>query len=165
MQYIFKNKFFTLGGSSKINDLDGNPHFIVKGRLFTFTKKKILKDMDGNTLFVIRNRFINILLPKVYIYDNKGNKLCTFKKEKIFSFKNNFVLESDKINCKMQGNFIGLDGEILIDDQVAARTTKQFTLIADSYVVDVINEEYTNFIIALVVALDNFRDKVSDDRI
>lgn len=165
MQYLFKNKFFTLGGSSEIKDLDGNPHFKVKGRVFTFTKKKILKDLDGNVLYTIRNRFINILLPKVYIYDKNKKKICTFKKEKLFSFKNNFMIISDKINCKMAGDIIGLDGEILIDDVCVARITKQITLLADSYVVDVINEDYTNFVMALVLALDNYRDKVTNSRV
>ena len=44
MQVIIKNKFWTIGGSSKIQDTAGNPVANVKGKIFSFTKKKLIQD-------------------------------------------------------------------------------------------------------------------------
>ena len=164
MVYNIKNKLISFGGSSTVKDEEGNDLYIVKGRVFTFTRFKTITTMDGTPLYKVRNKFFTFFLPKVYVMDADGNRLLTIKKEKLFSFQQNFEIipeEGSDLNIKIQGDFFGWDFVILENGYPVAHVGRKLNIV-DSFWLETDDEDRAPFYIALVIALDNYYDKVRE---
>ncbi len=165
MKYIIKNKIISFGGSSTVKDEGDNDLFFVKGRIFTFTKFKTICDLDKNPLYKVRNKFFHILLPKVFIMDAEGNRLLTIKKKSLFSFKQNFEIIPEPgcpFNISVQGDYIGRHYDILDNGVPVAHVRRNFNLIRDSFWLETDLTENAAFYIAVVIALDNYYDKLQE---
>ena len=164
MNYVIKNKIVSLGASSTVRDEAGNDKFFVKGKIFTFTKKKYVMDVDKKTVFYrVRNKFFHILLPKVFIEDAEGNKIMMLKKKKLFSFKHDFIcvpMTQTESEITISGDYISRNCTILENGKPIARLRRNFNLVKDSFNLDVDDDSKAPFVIALVIAFDNFYDKL-----
>lgn len=165
MKYIIKNKIISFGGSSTVKDEAGDDLYRVKGRIFTFTKFKTICTTDGQPLYKVRNKFFHILLPKVFIMDAQGNRLLTIKKKSLFSFKQNFVIIPEPgtdLNITVEGDYIGRHYDILDNGVPVAHVRRNFNLIRDSFWLETDLDENAPFYIAIVIALDNYYDKIQE---
>ena len=165
MKYIIKNKLISFGGSSTVRDEEGKDLFLVKGRIFTFTKFKTICSVDKTPLYKVRNKFFHLFLPKVFIMDAEGNRLLTIKKKSLFSFRQNFEIipaEGTDFNIEIQGDLIGRHYDILDKGVPVAHVRRNFNLIRDSFWLETDLTENAAFYIAIVIALDNYYDKVAD---
>lgn len=165
MDYIIKNKIVSLGASSTVRDAQGNDLFIVRGRFFTFTKKKIIMDLAKKPLYQVRNKFFHILLPKVFVCDAEGKILLMIKKKSFFSLRNDFeVLNADKTlsNYEFEGNFMAWSFVIKQAGLPIAEVHRNFNIVKDSFVLSTSLTDQAPFLIALVIAFDNWCDKLSD---
>ena len=165
MKYILKNKIFSIGDGSTVRDESGRDLFFVKGKVFTFTKKKYVRDLNKNVLYVVRNKFFHLLLPKVFLCDASGEKLMMIKKEKLFAFRQNFEivpLKEGQPKLSVNGDIIARHFDILEDGVPVAHVRKNFNLIKDSFWIDTDKTDMAPLIIAFVVAIDNYYDKVKD---
>lgn len=165
MKYILKNKIISLGNGSTVRDESGRDLFFVKGKVFTFTKKKYVRDMNKNVLYVVRNKFFHLLLPKVYLCDAQGNKLLMIKKEKLFAFRQNFEIvpiAEGQPSLSITGDIIARHFDILENGVPIAHVRKNFNLVKDSFCIDTDRTDKAPFIIAFVVAIDNYYDKLKN---
>lgn len=163
MKYIIKNKIISWGGGSTVKDEADNDLFFVKGAVFTFTKKKTIRDMNKNVLFTVRNKFFHLLLPKVFVCDKDGNKLLMLKKRKLFSFRNDFEilpLGDTGHQFSIDGDIIGRHYSILDHGTAVANVQRNFNLIKDSFWLETADQENAPLLIALVIAIDNYFDKL-----
>lgn len=163
MKYILKNKIMSLGGASTVRDESGNDLFFVKGRVFTFTKKKFIRDLNKNVLYSVRNKFFHLLLPKVFLCDASGQKILMIKKEKLFSLRQNFEvvqLKEGQPKMSVSGDIIGRHFDIFADGVPVAHVRKNFNLVKDSFWIDTDKTEMAPLIIAFVIAIDNYFDKL-----
>ncbi|MBQ3754746.1 MAG: LURP-one-related family protein [Clostridia bacterium] len=165
MDYIIKNKIVSLGASSTVRDAQGNDLFIVRGRFFTFTKKKIIMDLAKKPLYQVRNKFFHIFLPKVFVCDAEGKILLMIKKKSFFSLRNDFeVLNADKTlsNYTFEGNFMAWSFVIKQAGLPIAEVHRNFNIVKDSFVLSTSLTDQAPFLIALVIAFDNWCDKLND---
>ena len=165
MDYVIKNKIVSLGASSTVRDLQGNDLFIVRGRVFTFTKKKIIMDLNKKPLYQVRNKFFHILLPKVYVCDAEGKILLKLKKRNFFSFRKDFdIVNPDETlsNYSFEGDFLSWNFTIKQAGLPIATVHINFNIVKDSFILSTTLVDQAPFLIALVIAYDNWVDKLND---
>lgn len=165
MKYILKNKIFSLGNGSTVRDESGKDLFIVKGSVFTFTQKKKICDLNKNPLYIVRNKFFHLLMPKVFLCDPNGEKILMIKKEKLFAFRQNFEivpLKEGQPKLTITGDIIARNFDILEDGTPIAHVRKNFNLVKDSFWLDTDREDKAPLLIAFVIAIDNYYDKLKD---
>ena len=151
MRFIIKQKFFSFGDSFVIKDEMGNPHFQVQGKVFSFGDKLRLYDMQGNEVVYIEQKLFK-LLPEYTIY-YKGMPAAKVKKEFTF-FKPRFNIESFIGNYTIEGNFWGMDFNVLKNGRIVAQVSKSWFSFRDTYGVDIADGEDNAFILALVIVID-----------
>ena len=156
MRIIVKNKFFSWGGSSKVEDEAGNPLYSVKGKVFSFTAKKRLVDLNGNVLYKIRNKWPTFLLHSAFICDADGNKLCKVRVSMRLSRV--YVVEDCADDIQIDG-FPLYGMEVRRNGEYIGTITKKFWSLRDYYELDLPDGKDPTFMIALSIAIDNVHDK------
>ena len=151
MRFMIKQKIFSFGDNFVINDEMGNPHYQIKGKVFSFGDKLRIYDMQGNELVYIEQKLFK-LLPEYTIYYN-GSPAAKVKKEFTF-FKPRFNIESFIGNYTIEGNFWGMDFNILKEGRIAAQVSKKWFAFRDTYGVDISEDEDYAFMLALVIVID-----------
>ncbi|SHI58733.1 LURP-one-related/scramblase family protein [Lutispora thermophila] len=151
MRFVVKQKIFSFGDNFTINDEMGNSYFQVQGKVFAIGDKLRMYDMQGNEVVYIEQKLFK-LLPEYTIYYN-GNPAARVKKE-FTLFKPRFNIESFIGNYTIEGNFLGMDFNVLKNGRVVARVSKKWFSFRDTYGVDISDEENYAFILALVIVID-----------
>lgn len=160
MKLFIKNKFFSIGGSSFVTNEAGENVYKVKGKWFSPTRKKIIKDMQGEKLYKVRNKWFNFFFNKAYIYDAEGEKIAKLTNDGITGLK--LVDYPDNINIA-RGAF-KLKREICKNGECVGYVTRDFSFFRDSFTLDINDNEDIAFFVALVIAIDNIRDKDRNER-
>lgn len=160
MKVIIKNKFFSLGGSSSVKDENGEDAFFVKGRLFSTTHVKWVCDKNRKKLFKVRNKWFNFVNERAYVYE--GNTKVARVKHPFFSGKK-FVVEGYKDEILIDGNFFSLTSTITRNGKPIGTINRQITIVNDAFSLEA-EEADMPFLIALVIAIDNIWDKISNSR-
>lgn len=151
MRFIVKQKIFSFGDNFIINDEMGNPYFQVKGKVFSLGDKLHICDMQGNEIVYIEQKLFKFL-PEYTIY-YKGMPAARVKKEFTF-FKPKFNIESFIGNYTIEGDFWGMDFNVLKNDRIVAHVSKRWFSFRDTYGVDISDDEDYAFILALVIVID-----------
>ena len=157
MKVYIKNKLWSIGGGSSVVDENKNDVFKVKGRAFSITKVKYICDLQDKRLFKVRNKWFNFFVHKAYIYDENKRKIATVK-DKFFNTKGEYFVLGYKDEIKIQGNFFGLNSQILKNGETVGNINRQFSVISDAFELDADQDELP-FLVALVIAIDNITDK------
>ncbi len=161
MRIYVKNKLMTLRGSSVATDENGKILYYIKGKLFSITKKKRIADADNRILYRIRNKYWRVpFTPSaVLISDGQGERICKIKPDRLFGRTFIAVGCRHEITLKSDGFMKGLT--VLKDGNEIGRIDFMFTVVKDAFTVEVYKEEDAAFMVALTIAVDNYRDKVS----
>ena len=161
MEIVIKNKWVSLGGSSVVQDINGNDLLTVKGKMFSFTRKKYINDLQGKTLYVVRNKFWRLFQRKAFVEDTNGNILATVRR-KIFSMSDHYYVESSLGNLEIKGNILQFNYNISLDGQDVGHIARKISL-RDSFVLTIDDkQDYVKFV-ALVIAIDNITDRKDRD--
>jgi len=151
LRFIIKQRIFSFGDSFIINDEMGNPRFQVQGKVFSIGDKLRIYDMQGNEIVYIEQKLFK-LLPEYTIYYS-GMPAARVKKEFTF-FKPRFNIESFIGNYTIEGNFWGMDFNVLKNGRIVAQVSKRWFSLRDTYGVDISDGEDYAFILALVIVID-----------
>ena len=157
MELSIRNKWISLGGSSVVQDVNGNDVMKVKGKVFSFTSKKYLTDLDGNVKFVIRNKFWRLFTYRAFVLDPDNNVKATVRR-KIFSFRDHYLVTSDLGNMEIIGNIFQFNYKVLLNGQEIGHVARKISL-RDSFVLTVADHFDAMFMVALVIAIDNITDR------
>lgn len=161
MELAIRNKWFSLGGSSVVKDLNEKDILQVKGKIFTFTAKKFIKDMDGNLKYVVRNKFWRLFQRKAFVIDPNGKIVATVRR-KIFSLHDHYFVESEMGDLQIKGNILQFDYSIIHDGVEIGHIARKISL-RDSFVLSIDDKyDYATFV-ALVIAIDNITDRRDND--
>lgn len=163
MIVYIRNKLMSLAGSSTVKDDQGNDVYKVKGklRMFSPTRKKYVCGVDGQKYYMVRNKFWHFWMPSVFIYE-EGQKIAHVKSKMSWG-KRTFIVEGFGSDIKIEGqNFLGTGLDIIKDGAKVGNIKRNFTLIRDSYILEA-DEKEMPFMIALVIALDNFSDAIINE--
>lgn len=159
MKLYVKNKVITLGGSTKVLNENNEEVYSVKGKIFTFVRKKIIYNKDGEKLYVVKNKFFHGPIKySAYIKDAKGNTICKVKEKTGVGY----TITGDNVDMYIDGKFFSMKNYIMEGETAIACIKYDLSIIADSFEVDVPNEANADFVVAIVIAIDNLRDKSSD---
>jgi uncharacterized protein YxjI len=150
MRYIIRQKVFSLGDSFIIKDEAGNDIFIVRSQILSFGKKLRIFDLLDNELCYIEQKLFKFM-PEYDIYI-AGEHIANIKKKFAF-FKHDFTITSSFGNYDVEGDFWAHEFEILKDNNLVARISKQFFSFTDTYGVDIddAQDQISNLAIAIVV--------------
>lgn len=159
MKLYIKNKLFSLRGSSSVKDESGNDIFIVKGALFSITRKKRVKDTNGKILYKVRNKWVNFFSHSAFVYDGSGSKIAKIKRK--FGINNRFVVEGYRDEIAIEGDFLSWTLDVYRNGAQIGTVRREFALL-DSFVLETDTEDDAAFMVALVIAIDNIFDNMSN---
>ena len=157
MQLAIKNHWISLGGSSSVQDMNGNDVLKVEGAIFTFTQKKFLKTLEGRQLYTIRNKLFSFLGRTAFVLDEGNNVVATVRK-KLISLHDKYFVESSIGQMEIIGNILGYDYHIIVDGKEVGHIARKISL-RDSFVLDIDDSFDHRFFVALVIAIDNVTDR------
>ncbi len=159
MKLIIRNKWITLRGSSYVRDENDTQDVMkVQGRFWSITNKKYIEDLEGNVHYMVRNKFWYIFKRRAFIYDPDKNKVATVRK-KVFSFHDRYFIEDCSLgNMEIMGNILGFDYTITLDGVQVGHITRKISL-RDSFVLECSDQIEPEFMVALVIAIDNITDR------
>ena len=155
MQYLMRQKVFSLGDDFVIKDLQGNDRFIVDGKVFSLGSKLQLQDLDGRELVSIEQRLLS-WGPTFEIV--RGNRVVAVIKKHLFTlFKCRFSVDvPGPDDLEATGDF--LDHEYTFvhvgNGRPAATVSKRWWSVSDTYGVDVADGEDDVLLLAATVVLD-----------
>ena len=158
MKLFIKNKLFSFGGGSFVTNEAGENVYRIKGKIFSPTRKKIVKDMQGETLYKVRNKWFNFFFNKAYIYDAEGEKIAKLTNDGITGLK--LVDNPDDITISRG---LKLKREIYKNGECVGYVTRNITFVRDSFTLEINDNEDIAFFVALVIAIDNIKDKDRKD--
>lgn len=158
MRLFIKNKLVSIGGTSTVQDEAGNNVFFVKGKLklFSPTRKKRLYDSDKNKLFTIRRKYWHLFFRSAFLTDQNKNRVKVKRK---VSIKDNYIIEGGQTEIRIDGSVFGWNFSIYADSKLIGTVQRQFTVIRDdSFILDIVDDNYAPMLVALVLALDIVTD-------
>jgi len=164
MKYVIKNKLVSAGGSSTVTDEKGEEFYFVKGNMASASHKKVLREKKTKKeLFTIRNKIFHMVKRSALIYNENGN-LCATVTRRI-KLNQEYDVEGSTSKIEIIGSSFAWKFDIMVDGKCAAKINRIGRVSkADSFSLEVFNEEDTPFMIALVIAIDNITDAAKGEK-
>ena len=162
MEYIIRNKWITLRGSSYVRDINENDLYKVQGKFWTFTRKKFLRTLDDKDIYVIRNKFWKLFHYRAFVLEPDQKTIAATVTKKIFSFHDRYLITSKYGELEAKGNILGFNYHISMNGKEIAHIARKISL-RDSFVLDIDDGLDSEFFIALVIAIDNITDERNQD--
>lgn len=151
MKYLVRQRLFTFNDSFYITNEQKRPVFQIEGKIFSLGNKLNIYDMNGNKLIYIEQKLFRFL-SEYEIY--QGNRLIASIKKKLSFFRPKIDIVSDYGDFHIRGNIFAYDFSILRDERVIAEVNKKLISFSDTYLVDVAEGERDDFILSLVIVID-----------
>lgn len=155
MKIFVKNKLASLRGSSVVTDEAGNKLFRVKGKLFSITRKKRIYDMDGKLQFIVKNKFFNWWTHACFILSAEKQKIARVKNRgfkrgyDVLGYGDEFSIDSQNLTSYT----------IIKNGKTIGSIRSNFMSLVDNFEVDVEEGENPAFLVAMIIAMDNIRDR------
>lgn len=157
MQLSIKNKWISIGGSSVVQDVDGNDVLKVKGKVFSFTSKKFITDLNDNVKYIVRNKFWRLFAYKAFVLDPEENTVATIRR-KVFSLHDRYFITSSLGEMEIIGNILQFNYKIILNGKEVGHVARKISL-RDSFVLTIDDDIDPTLIVALVIAIDNITDR------
>ncbi|AFS79325.1 hypothetical protein DUF567 [Gottschalkia acidurici 9a] len=151
MKYIVRQKIFSLGDIFNITDEFGKPIFQVEGKIFSIGNKLNIYDMNEKHLIYIEQKIFKFL-PEYNIYI-RDIQVARVKKQLTF-FKSKFDIESNYGNFEIDGDIFDYNFSIYRNGRPIASVDKKYISFSDTYSVNIAEGEKDEFILALVIVID-----------
>ncbi|MDO4604934.1 MAG: LURP-one-related family protein [Helcococcus sp.] len=150
-----QQKIFKITDHYEVYDDSGNAVYQVD-QDFKFIGNTVhVRKFDGTKGFVI-DRKILTLLPRYIITFDDGKVLRV--KQNLTFFKKSIDLISDDYDLNLRGNFLDMDFEIFERNRVVGRIYKKYFTFRDIFVLEIIEDEYEDEILALTIVVDEIKD-------
>ena len=165
MKLYIKNKLISFGDGSFVTDEAGNQVYRVKGMVFSPTRKKKIYDMEGKLLYVVRNKFWQMFSKNCFVYNAEKAKIAKVQ-SKNWDFKNAYYIMGYNDEIEIAGKFLqfpNMELSINKNGKKIGTLTKNFTVVRDSYTLDIESEEDAPLFVALTIAVDNIVDQRRKD--
>lgn len=161
MKLIIKNKFMSFHENSYVKNEQDQDVCRVKGKLISITHKKRIMTLDKKVKYVVRDKWPTFLFHSAFICDKKGKKLARVKRK--LGVNQNYVIEGMADEMHVEGDFFGSDMRVYRNGEYVGSISIEFFKLVDTFVLDVADGQDEFFLVALVIAIDNIKDKYSRD--
>ena len=162
MELQIKNKWISIGGSSVVQDLNGNDVLKVKGKVFTFTAKKFVTTLDDEVKYVVRRKFFRLFRRRALVEDTNKNPIAKISR-KVFSLHDRYFVESSLGQMEIIGNIFQFNYKIIVNGKEVGHIARKISL-RDSFVLAIEDGFDYMLFVALVIAIDIITDDKDDAR-
>ncbi len=153
MRYVMKQKLFAWGDDFTIKTEDGRDAYFVDGKTFSFGDKLSFQDMQGQELVFIRQKLL-AWGPTYELY-REGRLYAVVKKELFNFFKCRFTVDvPGPDDLEATGSFLDQEYTFTRHGNVVATVSRKWFAWADTYGVDIQNDEDSTVILASTVVID-----------
>lgn len=149
-QFQVKQRFILGGEKFDIHDSHGQLAYQVEGTFFEIPKRFTVTNARGGEVCRITKKFLTFL-PQFTIDMADGHSFY-LQKEYTF-FKDRYSVEN--LGLILEGNIWDLDFRLKKPDgQLVAEISKELFHLTSRYSVTVVEDDYADLVISLVVAID-----------
>ena len=153
MRYVMKQRLFSLGDKFNVTDAEGKDVYYVEGRLLSFGKNLSFQDMEQRELAHIQQKLLN--WGPTYEITHDGELVAVVKKELFTFFHCVFhVDEPGHDALTAEGNFNDHEYVFTRGSGQIASVSKQWFTFADTYGVEVDEQEDPVLMLACTVVID-----------
>jgi uncharacterized protein YxjI len=148
-----KQRLFSLGDKFNVTDAEGKDVYYVEGRLLSFGKNLSFQDMEQRELAHIQQKLLN--WGPTYEITHDGELVAVVKKELFTFFHCVFhVDEPGHDALTAEGNFNDHEYVFTRGGRQVASVSKQWFTFADTYGVEVDEQEDPVLMLACTVVID-----------
>jgi uncharacterized protein YxjI len=157
-RYRMRQKLFSVGDDSWIEDDDGNRVFKVDGKALRVRKTFELKDASGHELLKIQER-------KLHIHDTmrieRGDgDAATVKKALITPLRERFTVHlADGSELTAKGNIVDHEYSIEGDGEKIAEVSKRWFRVRDTYGIEIAPGHDDALLLAVSVCIDEMSER------
>ena len=151
MRYVIKQKLLSLADGFMIKDANEQDVFQVKGKVLSLGKKLTVSDLQGNEICYIEQKLMK-LMPEYNISVN-GQQVMNIK-QKMALLKKKIEITGSTGNFTVGGDFFGFDFTIVKDNMPVATISKKLLKMADTYTVDINDNENQPLMLAVAIVMD-----------
>ena len=149
MSKYYINQKFSLKDRFTIKDENQIDVFVAEGEFFSIGKKITLRTLSGEDLLLIKEKVLSLLSRfEFYIGDQL---ICEMKQEFAFFQKKYNIVMPD---WQIEGDIWDFNFDIRENGRPIATIRKKWLSWMDAYEVDILEEEYTELILGIVIAID-----------
>lgn len=153
MRYVMKQKLFSWGDKFRIQNEAGQDMFLVNGRAFSLGNKLAFEDLEGNELAFIQQKLLS-WGPTYEIY-HAGQLAAIVKKELFTFFRCRFMIDvPGPDDLEAEGSFTDMEYAFTRGNQTVALVSKKWFSWADTYGVDIADDQDDVLILASTVVID-----------
>ncbi len=148
-----KQKLFSWGDDFAIKNETGQDVFVVDGRAFSLGEKLSFQDMQKNELAFIRQKLLS--WGPSYEITRNGELAAIVKKHLFTLMRCKFTVDvPGPDDLEAEGSFLDMEYKFRRGGHVVAEVSKRWFTFADTYGVDIPDEEDQVLILACTVVID-----------
>lgn len=132
--YFVDQDFKFIGNTVRVKKYDGSKSFVIDREILTFLPRYKVEFKDGKS-FSIEHKF-------------------SLLKRRLDIVSNDYKLE-------IQGAFFDMDFDVYNDGMLVGSISKEWLRWGDSFVIEVIDHAFEEELVALVIAIDEIKDRDS----
>ena len=153
MRYVLRERVLSWGDDFTIKDGDGADAYRVDGKVFSFGDKLSFQNMRGDELAFIDQKLLSI--GEQYEIIRGGETVAVVKKQLFTLFRTRFTVDvPGPHDLEARGNFIDHEYVFERDGREVARASKKWFRLADTYAIDIDDNEDPVLILAAAVVID-----------
>lgn len=156
-QLFIKQKVFKITDHYPVLDENKNEVYFVDEDFKVFGKTLHVTRADGTHVFTINQELFRLLNRfEAKFYDGRTISL----KQKFKLLTTGIDLISDDYELSLQGDILGLNFEVMSQDTKVGHIYREFFTWGDAYVIDVLDREFEEELLALMIMVDFIKDSV-----
>ncbi|MCW6701346.1 hypothetical protein NH288_04520 [Anaerococcus sp. NML200537] len=154
-KYYFKEKFFKITDKYWIMDENNDKAFYLDQDFTFFGYRSRVFDKDMKEAFKVERKILSFL--PTYFVDFKDGSQMTIKSRLSF-LRRKVDIETDFGTIYLKGSIWDYNFDISLDGKKIGEISKVFFAMTDQYELRVLDEDYTEAMLALVICLNNIKD-------
>jgi uncharacterized protein YxjI len=154
MRYLIREKLLSFGDDFVIRDEAGRERFVVDGRAFTLLREKlVVRDAAGQDVGFLREKLI--ALRKSYEIHLGGARVAVVRRDLVNLFRVGFEVDvPGPDDYDVTGSIFDHEYTFRRGGRVAAKVSKRWFTLRDTYAVDVAPGENDVLLVLSAVAID-----------
>src|SRR3954466_1445065 len=153
VRYMMRERILSWGDDFTIRNVDGEHVFYVDGKVLSFGDTLIFKDPDGREVARVDQKLLS--LGPQYEIVRDGRTVAVVKKHLFTLFRARFTVDvPGPDDLEARGDFLDHEWHDERDGREVARASKKWLSLADTYAVDIEQEQDDVLVLAAAVVID-----------